>query len=83
MVVGSSMKLFHDIFQFIQPQLLRLMIVFIENPDQDNWKGIFYAFLMFATASLQSVALSIYFHRMYSVGMRMRSALISAIYRYV
>lgn len=45
------------------------------------WKGYFYAFLLFLTAVLQTLVLSQYFHRMFVVGLRMRTALIAAIYR--
>lgn len=80
-VLGAVMKLIHDLLQFIQPQLLSLMIAFIKDPEMEMWKGTLYAALMFLAASLQSIALSVYFHRMYIVGMRMRTALISAVYR--
>lgn len=58
------------------------MIGFVGS-GEPLWKGIFYAVLMFATASLQSLLLSAYFQRMYIVGMRIRTCLISAIYRKV
>ncbi|OQR75813.1 multidrug resistance protein-like [Tropilaelaps mercedesae] len=80
-VLGASMKLVHDVLQFIQPQLLSLMIGFIEESTMELWKGTVFAALMFIAASLQSIVLSVYFHRMYVVGMRMRTALISAVYR--
>lgn len=38
---------------------------------------------MMLTATLQTLILSQYFHRMYLVGMRVRTALTSAIYRKV
>lgn len=79
-VVGSILKLVHDTLQFISPQLLRAMIGFVGS-DEPAWKGVFYAALMFTTASVQSLVLSRYFHRMYIVGMRIRTCLISAIYR--
>uniref|UniRef100_A0A131YTN7 ATP-binding cassette, subfamily C (CFTR/MRP), member 1 n=1 Tax=Rhipicephalus appendiculatus TaxID=34631 RepID=A0A131YTN7_RHIAP len=78
--LGSILKLVHDTLQFVSPQLLRVMIGFVGS-DEPAWKGVFYAVLIFATASLQSLILSRYFHRMYIVGMRIRTCLISAIYR--
>ena len=45
------------------------------------WKGYFYAILLFITALLQTIVLSQYFNRMFLVGLRMRTALIAAIYR--
>ena len=81
-VLGASMKFIYDVLQFVQPKLLELMIDFIKDPNQELWKGLLYAALMFVGASIQSIILSVYFHRMYIVGMRMRTALISAVYRY-
>lgn len=45
------------------------------------WKGYLYAVLLLLTAVLQTLVLSQYFHRMFLVGLRMRTALIAAIYR--
>lgn len=45
------------------------------------WKGYLYAIMLLLTAVLQTLILSQYFHRMFLVGLRMRTALIAAIYR--
>lgn len=49
--------------------------------NEEEWKGYFYASLLFITATIQTIVLSQYFNRMFIVGMRIRTALISAIYR--
>uniref|UniRef100_A0A1B0CDW9 ABC transmembrane type-1 domain-containing protein n=2 Tax=Lutzomyia longipalpis TaxID=7200 RepID=A0A1B0CDW9_LUTLO len=82
---GAMLKLFQDILTFVSPQVLRLLINFVgtsgdENPEED-WKGIFYAVLLFVVASTQTLFLAQYFNRMFFVGLRIRTALISAIYR--
>lgn len=61
----------------------RYLIAFVGNPKEPLWRGYFYVFLMMLTATLQTLILSQYFHRMYLVGMRVRTALTSAIYRKV
>lgn len=58
----------------------RLLIAFVEQ-SESQWKGYFYAALLFITATIQTVILSQYFNRMFIVGMRIRTALVSAIYR--
>ncbi|KAG0440557.1 hypothetical protein HPB47_016252, partial [Ixodes persulcatus] len=63
-VAGSVLKLGTDTLQFVSPQILRAMIGFVGS-GEPLWKGIFYAVLMFATATLQSLLLSAYFQRMY------------------
>jgi ATP-binding cassette subfamily C (CFTR/MRP) protein 1 len=45
------------------------------------WKGHLYAILLLLTAVIQTLVLSQYFHRMFLVGLRMRTALIAAVYR--
>nr|CAD7258793.1 unnamed protein product [Timema shepardi] len=77
---GSALKLFNDILTFVSPQILRLLISFVEG-DQPVWKGYLYAVLMLLTAALQTLFLAQYFNRMFIVGLRIRTALISAIYR--
>jgi ATP-binding cassette subfamily C (CFTR/MRP) protein 1 len=48
---------------------------------EEMWKGFFYTGVMVAAACLQSLVLGQYFHRMFIVGMRVRTAVISAVYR--
>lgn len=52
----------------------------MENKEE-QWKGFLYAGLLFLTASIQTLVLAQYFQRMFIVGMRIRTALISTIYR--
>ncbi|XP_043661842.1 multidrug resistance-associated protein 1 isoform X6 [Drosophila teissieri] len=79
---GALMKLFTDVLTFAQPQVLSLIIGFVEaKQDQPEWKGIMYAVLLFVLAAAQTFILGQYFHRMFIVGLRIRTALINAIYR--
>ncbi|KAJ2942610.1 hypothetical protein O0L34_g2077 [Tuta absoluta] len=77
---GSILKLINDILMFISPQLLKLLIGFVETKEP-IWKGYLYAVALLACASVQTMLLAHYFTRMYLVGMRIRTALTSAIYR--
>ena len=49
--------------------------------DEPIWHGYAIAITMFLVATCQSLMLNFYFQRMFVVGMRIRTALISAIYR--
>ncbi|XP_044734303.1 multidrug resistance-associated protein 1 isoform X4 [Chrysoperla carnea] len=80
-VLGSLLKLIQDVLTFASPQLLKVLIKFIEDPSEPLWKGYFFSILMLLTAMLQTLILSQYFHRMFIVGLRIRTALISAIFR--
>lgn len=78
---GAMLKLAQDLLTFVSPQVLRLLINFIGDDTQEDWKGIMYAVLLFIVASIQTLFLAQYFNRMFFVGLRIRTALISAIYR--
>ncbi|XP_044597664.1 multidrug resistance-associated protein 1 isoform X4 [Cotesia glomerata] len=78
---GALLKLSQDIMTFISPQVLGLLINFINSKDEAQWKGYFYSVLLLLTATFQTLVLSQYFNRMFIVGMRMRTALVAAIYR--
>nr|CAH7765033.1 unnamed protein product [Callosobruchus chinensis] len=77
---GAFLKLLQDLLTFVSPQILGLLILFVQE-KQETWKGYFYAVLLLATAMLQTLLLSQYFNRMFIIGMRIRTALISTIYR--
>ncbi|XP_071568158.1 multidrug resistance-associated protein 1 isoform X5 [Temnothorax nylanderi] len=77
---GAFLKLIQDVMTFISPQILKLLIDFTEG-EEPMWKGYFYSALLLLTAILQTLVLSQYFHRMFLVGLRIRTALIAAIYR--
>ncbi|XP_020807934.1 multidrug resistance-associated protein 1 isoform X13 [Drosophila serrata] len=81
---GALMKLFTDVLTFAQPQVLSLIIGFVQDQEKDpqpEWKGILYSVLLFILAAAQTFILGQYFHRMFIVGLRIRTALINAIYR--
>ena len=80
---GSALKLVQDLLAFVSPQLLKYLISYVENPEQEEWKGYLYAILLTITAIVQTVFLSQYFQRMFVVGMRIRTAIVSSIYRKV
>ncbi|XP_015122091.1 multidrug resistance-associated protein 1 isoform X1 [Diachasma alloeum] len=79
-IFGAFLKLSQDIMIFIGPKILELLIEFIKG-SEPNWKGYCYSVLLFLTAVLQTLVLSQYFNRMFIVGLRIRTALIAAIYR--
>ncbi|XP_020713183.1 multidrug resistance-associated protein 1 isoform X11 [Ceratitis capitata] len=86
-LLGALMKFICDVLTFAQPQVLSLIISFVQDYSEDSvenqpeWKGILYAILLFVTAAAQTFILGQYFHRMFVVGLRIRTALINAIYR--
>lgn len=51
--------------------------------EEPEWRGYFYAVLMYLAAQLQSFVLAQYFKKMYVIGLQMRTGVISAVYRKV
>ncbi len=63
--------------------LHRLMINFTSDESEPAWKGYVYAALLFIAAVIQSLCLHQYFHRCFVMGMRLRTAIIAAVYKKV
>uniref|UniRef100_G1KCJ5 ATP binding cassette subfamily C member 2 n=1 Tax=Anolis carolinensis TaxID=28377 RepID=G1KCJ5_ANOCA len=76
-----AFKLMHDVLVFVSPQLLKLMINFVSDPNDYLWHGYFYALLMFVAALMQSICLQQYFQLCFKLGMSVRTALMAAIYK--
>ena len=56
---------------------------FASDGTQQAWLGYVYATMFFVTAVLQSLCLHQYYNRALTLGMRVRTALIAAIYNKV
>lgn len=87
---GALFKTVSDTLAFVQPQLLKLLIQFVGSykPDKNNpnkqpepvIRGAAIALAMFAVSVGQTTALHQYFQRAFETGMRIKTALTSAIY---
>lgn len=75
-------KLFLILIAFVSPQLLDLLLTFIKS-DDPSWRGYLLAGGMFISAFMESMLDSQHEFWIQTVSMRMRSALISAIYHKV
>uniref|UniRef100_A0A3B3Q9H2 Multidrug resistance-associated protein 1 n=1 Tax=Paramormyrops kingsleyae TaxID=1676925 RepID=A0A3B3Q9H2_9TELE len=80
-LVSSVYKIIHDILMFVGPEILRLLINFVNDPSIPSWHGYFYTALLFACACVQTLILQKYFHVCFVTGMRVRTAVVGAIYR--
>eukprot|EP00094_Tigriopus_californicus_P001437 TCALIF_01392-PA protein Name:"Similar to Abcc1 Multidrug resistance-associated protein 1 (Mus musculus)" AED:0.04 eAED:0.04 QI:0/0.8/0.33/0.83/1/1/6/0/1537 len=78
--LSSILMFILSILQFASPQIVDLLIAFVSS-DDPNWKGYFYTFLIVGSTLTVSVLNSQSFYQEYLVGLRVRTALISAIYR--
>uniref|UniRef100_A0A0P4Y794 ABC-type glutathione-S-conjugate transporter n=1 Tax=Daphnia magna TaxID=35525 RepID=A0A0P4Y794_9CRUS len=80
-LLGSLLKLMQDLLAFVSPQILSLLIGFVEDLTQESWKGYLYAIILTLTAMLQTLILGQYFQRMFVVGLQIRTSIVSSIYR--
>ncbi|KAJ6264027.1 Metal resistance protein [Drechslerella dactyloides] len=78
-------KVIHDILAFVQPQLLRFLIAFIQTYSTKDparpTRGLLIAFAMFFASVFQTIVLHQYFQRTFEIGMRIRAGLSSQIYK--
>lgn len=89
-VIAGLMKLVYDSLSFLQPQLLRLLLIFIRSYEvtdqsgptqpQPPIQGFTIAVLMFLAANGATFLLHQYFERAFATTMRVRSALAMLIY---
>ncbi|XP_064636350.1 multidrug resistance-associated protein 1-like [Lineus longissimus] len=80
-VLGGFFKLIYDIMSFLQPLILSLLIDFVSSKDPLEWHGYLYGIVLFLFATIKSFANQQYSDVCYKFGMKIRSAVIAAIYR--
>uniref|UniRef100_A0A8C2J475 ABC-type glutathione-S-conjugate transporter n=1 Tax=Cyprinus carpio TaxID=7962 RepID=A0A8C2J475_CYPCA len=78
---GTLCLMVHDAFMFSVPQVLSLLLGFMKDEDAPMWKGFFYASLMFLLSCLQSVFNHQYTYTCFTVGMRVKTAVMGLVYR--
>ncbi|TID19224.1 hypothetical protein CANINC_003794 [Pichia inconspicua] len=83
-VIGGIFKFVQDCIAFIQPQLLKNLIIFVHDYNDDHsiplTKGFMIVFAMFSLSVLQTAALHQYFERVFDTGIKVKSSLTSMVY---
>ncbi|NXM06912.1 MRP1 protein, partial [Tyrannus savana] len=74
-------KAIHDLLMFAGPEILKLLLNFVNNKAAPDWQGYFYTVLLFVCACLQTLILHQYFHICFVTGMRLKTAIVGVIYR--
>lgn len=95
MLLAAFFKVLHDILAFTQPQLLKILIRFVSDYNEQNGRnnfiiesvtklplirGFMIAMGMFFVGFIQTCVLHQYFLNVYNTGMNLKSALTSLIY---
>ena len=78
--VTSVLMFILSVLQFANPLIVNLLIDFVSSDDPD-WKGYLYTVLIVLVTFVITILNSQAFYREYLVGLRIRTGLISAIYR--
>ncbi|KAM7339623.1 hypothetical protein ACRRTK_000238 [Alexandromys fortis] len=74
-------KALHDLMMFAGPEILKLIINFVNDREAPDWQGYFYTALLFVSSCLQTLVLHQYFHICFISGMRIKTAVVGAVYR--
>ncbi|GFS09919.1 multidrug resistance-associated protein 1 [Elysia marginata] len=80
-LLAHIFKLPYDLLIICNPLLLGQLVDYVEEENTAVWKGYVFAVGLFVSMMLQTVFLQRVFHGSLSLGLRMRSALISSIFR--
>ncbi|KAM5140785.1 ATP-binding cassette sub-family C member 2-like [Mantella aurantiaca] len=78
---SAFFKLVFDLLAFLGPLILKAMVSFTSNPAEYQWKGFLFAASLFITTLVQYVCLQQYFQGCMVLGMRIRTALMAAVYK--
>ncbi|KYR03153.1 ABC transporter C family protein [Tieghemostelium lacteum] len=83
--ISAIFKIIQDSLIFVGPILLSKVISFVtvgqHGGGGSTYDGLLYVFLYFITPVIQSLALHQYFHRCFRVGMWLRSAVVTSVYK--
>lgn len=85
---GSFLHLIHTVMMMMPSQVMKLLISHVkdhgelgENDLHYNWKGYFYGGILLGITVFQSLLSGQYYEILFRVGLKVRSVLISTIYR--
>ncbi|WVQ85431.1 hypothetical protein IAT38_007596 [Cryptococcus sp. DSM 104549] len=84
-IVAGVLKALYDMLNFLQPQLLRLLLAFVSSyggaKPMPPAAGFAISILMFISANVATAVLHQYFQRCFTTTMRIRGGLVTLIYR--
>ncbi|KAJ0067200.1 hypothetical protein NL108_012940, partial [Boleophthalmus pectinirostris] len=81
LIESALFKLLQDLLSFVSPQILKMMVEFTQDKQRPVWEGYLYAVLLLVMALLQSVFLQQYFQRCFVLGVKVRTAIMAAVYK--
>lgn len=79
-LLAGGLKLVHDSLLFVSPMVIKAVIAFLQDSNATLNEGLLYVLAIFASGVIQSFCLRQYFFYCYQVGMRLRTAVVTAVY---
>ncbi|KAL3268300.1 hypothetical protein HHI36_007418 [Cryptolaemus montrouzieri] len=79
-ILAITLRFSSDVLGFVSPQILSLLIQFVKRREE-HWKGFFFAVLLFSAGTIKSLLSAQYNQKANIIGLRIRVALNSTIYR--
>ncbi|XP_023209485.1 multidrug resistance-associated protein 1-like [Centruroides sculpturatus] len=79
-LLTAILKFIASVLTFVNPLILDMLIAFVGG-NEPYWRGFVYAAIMFFSSMFESFFNSQYEFKVYTVAMRIRSCVISAIYK--
>ena len=80
-LLGALYQLVYVLLQFASPQILGLIIKFVQSDEGKDWQGYLYTAMFAVVAFLSAISDSSYWYNMRLVGLRLKTVLSSTIYR--
>ncbi|TRY93238.1 hypothetical protein DNTS_014375 [Danionella cerebrum] len=80
-LTGTLCLIIQDAFMFSIPQVLSLLLGFVRDDSAPLWKGYLFAVSMFLLSCLQSLFNHQYMYTCFTVGMRVKTAVMGLVYR--
>ena len=81
LVGGFVLKLTHDLCIFVGPQVLNGMILFLKTGDAPVKRGLYLTLAVTISQLTMSFCLRHYFFKCYLFGLRIRTAVVAAVYK--
>ncbi|XP_063601949.1 ATP-binding cassette sub-family C member 3-like [Penaeus indicus] len=78
---GGALCFLAEGARFLTPQLLSLIISFMTTPEQPAWYGYLLTVLLLVSCVFVTVIKNRYFYTMFTQSVRIRSAIMTAVYR--
>ena len=79
--MSATLECLRVIFLLLAPQVLRHLLSVLQHPNESKWDGVEYCVLLVAVGLLGAICETHTYFQLNNAGIKMKTALISALYR--